>query len=213
MRKLAERLTCTALKEVLGKMAFGSIFLPRLARLLVSVHVRFWVYDGSMQWWFNEMLMLLELCEFCCAGTARPSGPDLRWRGFGWVTFGAEGVKGPKTPRVWCALAQGPRRSGRDVLEAWCDRRGVVNCFGADGAAWRLVSAPSRGLRNTCLQRTCKGAPYEAETRGTACKGGSAVRRHAGGLYDAGSYSYTLVKCLKPFVRNGKGVIEVDNYA
>jgi hypothetical protein len=39
------------------------------------------------------------------------------------------------------------------------------------------------------------------------------VRRHAGGLYDAGSYCYTLVKCLKPFVRNGKGVIEVDDHA
>jgi hypothetical protein len=39
------------------------------------------------------------------------------------------------------------------------------------------------------------------------------VRRHAGGLYDVGSYCYTLVKCLKPFVRNGKGVIEVDDHA
>jgi hypothetical protein len=57
-----------------------------------------------------------------------------------------------------------------------------------------------------------KRAPYEAETRGAACKGVSAVRRHAGGLYDVGSYCYTLVKCLKPFVRNGKGVIEANNY-
>jgi hypothetical protein len=39
------------------------------------------------------------------------------------------------------------------------------------------------------------------------------VRRHAGGLYDAGSYCYTLVKCLQPFVRNGKCVIEVDDHA
>jgi hypothetical protein len=76
-----------------------------------------------------------------------------------------------------------------------------------------LVSAPSRGLRNTWLQRTCKGAPYEAETRGATCKGGSAVRRPLAALYDAGSYCYTLVKCLKPFVRNGKGVIEVDDHA
>jgi hypothetical protein len=44
------------------------------------------------------------------------------------------------------------------------------------------------------------------------CKGVSAVRRHAGGLYDAGSYCYTLVKCLKPFVRNRKGVIEANDY-
>jgi hypothetical protein len=62
------------------------------------------------------------------------------------------------------------------------------------------------------LQRV-KRAPYEAETRSAACKGVSAVRRHAGGLYDAGSYCYTLVKCLKPFVRNGKGVIEANDYA
>jgi hypothetical protein len=45
-----------------------------------------------------------------------------------------------------------------------------------------------------------------------ACKGVSAVRRHAGGLYDAGTYCYTLVKCLKQFVRNGKGVIEANDY-
>jgi hypothetical protein len=32
-------------------------------------------------------------------------------------------------------------------------------------------------------------------------------------MYDAGSYCYTLVKCLKPSVRNGKGVIEADDHA
>jgi hypothetical protein len=78
----------------------------------------------------------------------------------------------------------------------------IVGCLGAEGAV----------RRDTWLLQTCKGAPYEAETRGTACKGVSAVRRHAGGLYDAGSYCYTLVKCLKPFVRNGKGVIEANDY-
>jgi hypothetical protein len=57
-----------------------------------------------------------------------------------------------------------------------------------------------------------KGAPYEAETRGAACKGVLAVRRHTGGLYDAGSYFYTLVKCLKLFVRNRKGVIEANDH-
>jgi hypothetical protein len=78
-----------------------------------------------------------------------------------------------------------------------------VGCFGAEGAV----------RRDTWLLQTCKGAPYEAETRGDACKGVSAVRRHTGGLYDAGSYCYTLVKCLKSFIRNGKGVIEVDDHA
>jgi hypothetical protein len=38
------------------------------------------------------------------------------------------------------------------------------------------------------------------------------VRRHAGGLYDARSYYYALVKRVKPFVKNGKGVIEVDDH-
>jgi hypothetical protein len=33
------------------------------------------------------------------------------------------------------------------------------------------------------------------------------VRRHAGGPYEARSYCYTLEKCVKPFVRDGKGVI------
>jgi hypothetical protein len=79
----------------------------------------------------------------------------------------------------------------------------IAGCFGAKGAV----------RRDTWLLQTCKGAPYKAGTRGAACKGVSAVRRHAGALYDAGSYCYTLVKCLKPFVRNGKGVIEVDDHA
>jgi hypothetical protein len=76
------------------------------------------------------------------------------------------------------------------------------------------VSAPKMRCAATrgCCERV-KGAPYEAETRGAACRGVSVVRRHAGGLYDAGSYCYTLVKCLKPFVRNGKGVIEADDHA
>jgi hypothetical protein len=78
----------------------------------------------------------------------------------------------------------------------------TLSCSGAEGAA----------SCNTWPQRTCKGAPYEAETRGAACKGVSAVRRHAGGLYDAGSYCYTLVNYLKPFVRNGKGVIEANDH-
>jgi hypothetical protein len=63
-----------------------------------------------------------------------------------------------------------------------------------------------------CCDRV-KGAPYEAERRGATCKGVSAIRRHAGGLYDAGSYCYTLVKCLKLFVRNEKGVIEANDHA
>jgi hypothetical protein len=78
---------------------------------------------------------------------------------------------------------------------------------------WIATSAPK--VRRSWIRgrrRRVKRAPYEAETRGAACKGVSAVRRHAGGMYDAGSYCYTLVKCLKSFVRNGKGVIEANDY-
>jgi hypothetical protein len=75
------------------------------------------------------------------------------------------------------------------------------------------TSAPKeRRSRTRGCRRRVKGAPCEAETRGAACKGVSAVRRHAGGLYDAGTYCYTLVKCLKRFVRNGKCVIETNDY-
>jgi hypothetical protein len=75
------------------------------------------------------------------------------------------------------------------------------------------TSAPKvrRSWTRGCRRRV-KRAPYEAETRGAVCKGVSAVRIHAGGLYDAGTYCYTLVKCLKPSVRNGKGVIEANDY-
>jgi hypothetical protein len=75
------------------------------------------------------------------------------------------------------------------------------------------TSAPN--VRRSCTRgrrRRVKRAPYEAETSDAACKDVSAVRRHAGGLYDAGTYCYTLVKCLKQFVRNGKGVIEANDY-
>jgi hypothetical protein len=75
------------------------------------------------------------------------------------------------------------------------------------------TSAPKvrRSWTRGCRRRV-KWAPDEAELRDAACKGVSAVRRHAGGLYDAGTYCYTLVKCLKQFVRNGKGVIEANDY-
>jgi hypothetical protein len=70
-------------------------------------------------------------------------------------------------------------------------------------------------VRCTATRGRCgrvKRAPYGAKTKDAACKGVSVVRRHAGGLYDAGSYCYALVKCLKPFVRNGKGVIEANDH-
>jgi hypothetical protein len=75
------------------------------------------------------------------------------------------------------------------------------------------TSAPKvqRSWTRGCRRRV-KRAPFEAETRDAACKGVSAVRRHTGGLYDAGTYCYTLVKCLKQFVRNGKSVIEANDY-
>jgi hypothetical protein len=152
----------------------------------------------------TKTLMLLELCEFCCAGAAHLSGAGLRCRRQGRLCFGAEGSKEPEAPRVENTSAQGlemararrPRRHDATRARPWAVSVPKVRC------------AATRG----CCERV-KGAPYEAETKGAACKGVSAVRRHAGGLYDAESYCCTLVKCLKPFVRNGKGVIEANDHA
>jgi hypothetical protein len=97
-------------------------------------------------------------------------------------TFGAEGADRSEVPRVGYAPVQGGRPFRRDTSEAQCDRGDVVDCFGAEGAARTIVLALSEGRRNAWLRRTCKGAPYEAETRGVACKCGLAVPRHARGL-------------------------------
>jgi hypothetical protein len=148
--------------------------------------------------------MLLELCEFCCAGAAHLSGTGLRCRRHGRLCFGTEGSEESEAPRVENTSAQGlevararrPRRHRVTGVRLWAVSVPMVRC------------AMTRG----CCGRV-KGAPYEAETKGAACKGVSAVRRHAGGLCDAGSYCYTLVKCLKPFVRNGRGVIEANDHA
>jgi hypothetical protein len=108
----------------------------------------------------------------------------------------------PEAPRV---------RLGSGMEAAWAscpERPDATRARPWVASAPKGRSAATRG----CCKRV-KGTPYEAETRGAACKGVSAVRRHAGGLYDAGSYCYTLVKCLKPFVRNGKCVIGADDHA
>jgi hypothetical protein len=152
----------------------------------------------------TKTLMLLELCEFCCAGAAHLSGASLRCRRHGWLYFGAEGSEDPEAPRVENTSAQGlkvararrPRRHDATRARPWAVSVPKVRC------------AATRG----CCERV-KGAPYEEETKGAACKGVSAVRRHAGGFYDAESYSYTLVKCLKPFVTNRKGVIVTNDHA
>jgi hypothetical protein len=67
-------------------------------------------FDGAR---FDDLtitLILLEFCERCFAGTtpsSTPNGAGLRRRRYGGVTFGAEGVKGPKSPRDGCAQARG----------------------------------------------------------------------------------------------------------
>jgi hypothetical protein len=65
----------------------------------------------------TETLMLLELCEFCCAGAAHLSSVGLRCRKHGQLRFGAEGLEEPEAPRVECTSARGWRRPGRDVLK------------------------------------------------------------------------------------------------
>jgi hypothetical protein len=99
-------------------------------------------------------------------------------------------------------------RPGLEAAQARCPQ-------GNDASRARssavLVPKVRRAATRGCGE-CVKGAQYEAETRGAACKGVSALRRHAGGLYDARSYYYTLVKCLKPFVKNRKGVIEANDH-
>jgi hypothetical protein len=136
--------------------------------------------------------MLLELCEFCLAGAAYLSGVGLRRRRHGRLCFGAEGLEEPEAAK--CLTEQ-------EMHDATRARSSAIS-----------VPKVRRAATRGCGERV-KEASYEAETRGAACKGVSAVRRHTGGLYDAESYCYTLVKCLKLFVRNGKGVIEANDHA
>jgi hypothetical protein len=101
-------------------------------------------------------------------------------------------------PRLGDEGGQGEmsRKARRDHTRSWAVSTPKVRCAAVRG----------------CCKRV-KGAPYEAESRGAACKGVSVIRRHARGLYNARSYCYALVKCLKSFVKNGKGVIEADDHA
>jgi hypothetical protein len=63
----------------------------------------------------TETLMLLVLCEFCCAGAAHLRGAGLQCRRRGLLCLGAEGLEEPEAPRVENASARGWRRHGRDV--------------------------------------------------------------------------------------------------
>jgi hypothetical protein len=74
------------------------------------------------------------------------------------------------------------------------------------GANGGLDSVEGGAVTRGCARRV-KGRRTKQRQEAPRCKGGTAVRRHAGGLIGAGSYYNTLVKCVKPRVRNGKGVI------
>jgi hypothetical protein len=130
-------------------------------------------------------------------------GAGLRCRRHGWLYSSDEGSREPGTR---CA---GREHRVRDQRRGMGNTPGEVRCVrgGIATSAPKARESWTRGCR-----RRVKRAPCKAGTRGAACKGVSVVRRHAGGLYDAGTYCYTLVRCLKPFVRNGKGVIEANDY-
>jgi hypothetical protein len=150
----------------------------------------------------TEKLILLLLCEDCCAGLVPHGAP----------AFCAAGTDG-------CTPATKVREDQEHGAPAGNIASGASGGTGEMPGEVRRVqgriatSAPKvrRSWTRGCRRRV-KRAPYEAETRDAACKGVSTVRRHAGGLYDAGTYCYTLVKCLEQFVRNGKGVIEANDY-
>jgi hypothetical protein len=63
----------------------------------------------------TRTLILLKLCEFCCAGTAQPNGVGLQCRKRRRLTFGAEGMEELEAPRVGCASAREWRQPRRDV--------------------------------------------------------------------------------------------------
>jgi hypothetical protein len=127
----------------------------------------------------------------------------------------------PSAPKVRAVVLR-HRRSGRARSAAHREHFGPGLEAARARRPWRHDATRARSSAVSVLkvQRAAtrghdervKGAPYKAETRGAVCKGVSAVRRHAGGLYDAGSYCYALVKCLKLFVRNGKCVIEANDH-
>jgi hypothetical protein len=126
--------------------------------------------------------------------------------------FGAEGTDG-STPVTKVRENQERAAPAGNIASGTSggtgETPGEVRC--AQGGI--ATSAPkARGSWTRGCRRRVKRAPCKVGTRGAACKGVLAVRRHAGGLYDAGTYCYTLVKCLKLFVRNGKGVIEANDY-
>jgi hypothetical protein len=127
----------------------------------------------------------------CWPSVPKARMADFRRRRYG----GTRSATGAPRLRSGGGLGKLSRKARRGRGKSWVASAPKVRC------------AATRG----CCKRV-KGTPYEAKTRGAACKGVSAVRKHAGGLYDAGSYCYTLVKCLKPFARNGKGVIDANDY-
>jgi hypothetical protein len=127
-------------------------------------------------------------------------------------TFGAEGA-GDRAPVTRAQAGQGRKTLARDIASG--AGGGADEAFEEARRPWSRVTTSAPKVRRSWTRGHCqrvKWAPVGAETRAAACKGVSAVRRHAGGLYDAGTYCYTLVKCLKRIVRNGKGVIEANDY-
>jgi hypothetical protein len=88
---------------------------PRPARMTVSAHAASVALGSSCSAGLTKTLMLLELCEFCCAGATHLSGAGLRCRRHG--RFGAEGLEEPEAPRVENTSARGWRWPGRDVPE------------------------------------------------------------------------------------------------
>jgi hypothetical protein len=127
-------------------------------------------------------------------------------------TFGAEGADG----RAPVTKAQEGQERGALAEDIASEAGGGASKASEEARrSWSRVATSAPKVRRSWTRghsQRVKWAPDGAETRAVACKGVSAVRRHAGGLYNAGTYCYTLVKCLKRCVRNGKGVIEANDY-
>jgi hypothetical protein len=108
-------------------------------------------------------------------------------------TFGAEGTNG-RAPATKVREDQERGAPAGDIASGASGGTGKVLEEVRRPQSRIATSAPKvRRSGTRGRRRRVKWAPDGAETRVDACKGVSAVRRHAGGLYDAGTYCYTLV--------------------
>jgi hypothetical protein len=132
---------------------------PHPARLTDSARTQLRLTRGSPGGTgLTETLMLLELCEFCCAGAAYLSGAGLQHRRHGRPCFGTEGLEKPKALHIENTSARGWRQPRRDVpkgttrpgRDLWLFRRrrcGALRHVATANVQRRRVQGRDKGRR------------------------------------------------------------------